>query len=331
MQQEKTNENVKRGGKNIRIAKLPKGRIIPLKRDFMFTQIFNDENYNFVLYQLLADILDTDKEMFVDNIRYLNRDLKNSNKRNMVNKVDLLIKHKIFSATGKDKEEYINVEINTSEVMLDRNKVYSNKIGSYSLDVGDKGYKNIDRIIQLNFNFFDTDKLRLLAISQMKDQDNIVDRGWNDMLYTISVNLALDSWYNLRDEREKKAANWCILMSTEDLATFKRKAEEIMSKEEADKLTSRVEELSDDKENIALYTKLTNDEMVFNTRLMNAKEEAEERGHERGIEQGIEQGIERGSKEKALEIAKKCLEKGMPSNTISELTNLAVAEIEKLK
>ena len=92
-----------------------------------------------------------------------------------------------------------------------------------------------------------------------------------------------------------------------------------MSKEEADKLTSRVEELSDDKENIALYTKLTNDEMVFNTRLMNASEEAEERGQERG------------SKEKALEIARKCLEKGMPSNTISELTNLAVAEIEKLK
>ena len=89
-------------------------------------------------------------------------------------------------------------------------------------------------------------------------------------------------------------------MSTEDLATFKRKAEEIMSKEEADKLTSRVEELSDDKENIALYTKLTNDEMVFNTRLMNASEEAEERGQERG------------SKEKALEIARKCLEKGMP-------------------
>ena len=149
----------------------------------------------------------------------------------------------------------------------------------------------------------------------MKDQDNIVDRGWNDMFYTISVNFALDPWYNLIDEREQKAADWCILMSTEDLATFRRKAEEIMSKEEADKLTSRVLELSDDKENIALYTKLTNDEMVFNTRLMNASEEAEERG----------------SQEKTLEIAEKCLEKGMDSNVISELTNLSVEEIESLK
>ena len=139
----------------------------------------------------------------------------------------------------------------------------------------------------------------------------------------IIINFVLDIRFNLRDEREKKAANWCILMSTEDLITFKRKAEEIMSKEEADKLTSRVEELSDDKENIALYTKLTNDEMVFNTRLMNASEEAEERGHERGIEQG--------SKEKALEIAKNFLKMGLNDEQIADGTGLSLEEIEVLK
>ena len=96
-----------------------------------------------------------------------------------------------------------------------------------------------------------------------------------------------------------------------------------MSKEEADKLTSRVEELSDDKENIALYTKLTNDEMVFNTRLMNASEEAEERGHERGIEQG--------SKEKALEIAKNFLKMGLNDEQIADGTGLSLEEIEVLK
>ena len=96
-----------------------------------------------------------------------------------------------------------------------------------------------------------------------------------------------------------------------------------MSKEEADKLISRVEELSSDKENIALYTKLTNDEMVFNTRLMNASEEAEERGHERGIEQG--------SKEKALEIAKNFLKMGLNDEQIADGTGLSLEEIEVLK
>ena len=88
-----------------------------------------------------------------------------------------------------------------------------------------------------------------------------------------------------------------------------------MSKEEADKLTSRVLELSDDKENIALYTKLTNDEMVFNTRLMNASEEAEERG----------------SQEKALEIAKNFLKMGLTDEQIANGTGLSIEEIESLK
>ena len=50
MSLEKINENLGKGRKNVRADKLPEGQIIPLKQDFMFTQIFNDENCNFVLY-----------------------------------------------------------------------------------------------------------------------------------------------------------------------------------------------------------------------------------------------------------------------------------------
>ena len=124
-------------------------------------------------------------------------------------------------------------------------------------------------------------------------------------------------------------------MSTNDLETFKRKAAEIMSKEEADKLTDRLEELSCDRENIALYTKLTNEEMVFNTRLAYAEEEAKEHGYnagiEEGIEKGIEQGIERGSKENALANAKNAIGLGLDNETISKITGLSIAEIEQLR
>ena len=81
------------------------------------------------------------------------------------------------------------MEINTSNSMLRRNKVYSNKIGSFSLDVGDNTYDNIDRLVQVNFDFFDTNKLRLVSISQMKDQDNIIDTFWDNIFYTNSVNI----------------------------------------------------------------------------------------------------------------------------------------------
>ena len=42
--------------------------------------------------------------------------------------------------------------------------------------------------------------------------------------------------------------------------------------QEADKLTCRVGRLSCDRENIVLYTKYSNEKMVFNTRLANATE-----------------------------------------------------------
>ena len=120
-------------------------------------------------------------------------------------------------------------------------------------------------------------------------------------------------------------------MSLENLEAFKRKAEEIMSKEEANKLTDRLEELSCDRENIALYTKLTNEEMVFNTRLAYAEEEAKEQGYNAGIEEGIEKGIEQGSKEKAFENAKNAIAIGLDSETVSKITGLSIAEIEQLR
>ena len=100
-----------------------------------------------------------------------------------------------------------------------------------------------------------------------------------------------------------------------------------MSKEEADKLACRVEELSCDRENIALYTKYSNEEMVFNTRLANATEAAEERG----VELDVELGKEQGSKETKIDIAKNLIKAGLDSNKISEFTGLTVEEIEALR
>ena len=119
-------------------------------------------------------------------------------------------------------------------------------------------------------------------------------------------------------------------MNTNDLETFKIKAEEIIVKEDAEKLIYRAEELSCDKENIALFTKLSNEEMAFNTRLAEAERDAKKRykdGVEEGIEKGIEQGIEQGSKENA----KNAISLGLDNETISKITGLSVEEIEKIR
>lgn len=259
--------------KNKRIDPLPQGKIIPLKMDFLFTQILGDYVYHHTLEQLLSDVLSIKKDILENKIEYINRDLKITNKRKMLNKVDLLIKHEIFKKPKKD--EYINVELNSQLPMLNRNKVYTNLIGANTLQVGNNKYKNIASIVQVNFNFFDVldkDAERLVAIYQMRDQDGKVAYGWDDKIYNIFVNLSKDPCYNLINEQERRVANWCLLMDTDDEEVFLRKAIEIMGEEEETKLFDRVKELSADEDNIALYTEYSNQEMLLNTIKDDAKE-----------------------------------------------------------
>jgi len=56
-----------------------------------------------------------------------------------------------------------------------------------------------------------------------------------------------------------------------------------------------------------------------------------EKGIEKGIEQGIEKGKLEGEKNKAISTALKMHQKGIDISIISEVTELSVAEIEKLR
>ena len=89
-----------------------------------------------------------------------------------------------------------------------------------------------------------------------------------------------------------------------------------MSNKDTEKLVSRAKELSSDDGYIRLFDEEENyKELIRNTELAEAHEK----------------GKLKGSEERALEIAKKCLEKNMNIDTIVELTGLSVKEIEALK
>ena len=54
-------------------------------------------------------------------------------------------------------------------------------------------------------------------------------------------------------------------------------------------------------------------------------------GLENGKEEGMKKGIEEGTKSNRIIVAKKMLEKNININDISEITELSINEIEKLK
>ena len=98
-----------------------------------------------------------------------------------------------------------------------------------------------------------------------------------------------------------------------------------MSKEETKKIVARAKELSSDDEYIRLFENGEEDnykELIRNTELAEAREEAEERG--------LEIGIKQGSKIKAIDIAKNLKKAGISIDIISESSGLSIKEINDL-
>ena len=84
-------------------------------------------------------------------------------------------------------------------------------------------------------------------------------------------------------------ARICRILTICDIKVLERELNEIMSKEEAKKIVARAKELSSDDEYIRLFENGEKDnykELIRNTELAEAREEAEERGLEKGIKQG---------------------------------------------
>lgn len=57
----------------------------------------------------------------------------------------------------------------------------------------------------------------------------------------------------------------------------------------------------------------------------------EKKALEKGLKEGVERGLQQGLQQEKRQIAKKMLAKGYDVQTIQELTELPVEEIEKLK
>ncbi len=79
--------------------------------------------------------------------------------------------------------------------------------------------------------------------------------------------------------------------------------------------------------------------VVMNTVFQQIREEGIEIGVKEGIEIGVKEGIEIGVKEgmkegkedKSLQVALKCLQKGMDIETVAEITDLPIERIKGLK
>ncbi len=214
--------------KNTHIIKpkiILENEIIPLYYDFIFCQIFGNKNFSFGLNKLLTTLFNRSEEEIANHITYLSDE-------NYISSVNLMYKYNEFS-------QYIKLMTD----MGVRTKMDGIENASNS-------------IIKVYFHNKNTNRNRMLAICAMRDEDGIIADDDDDVTFHISMNLSRNSSYKFLNKREENIQKWCQLLTTNSLSKFRELSASLLGKENGKILTDTVYNLSHNKDNIDLYSKV---------------------------------------------------------------------------
>ena len=128
-------------------------------------------------------------------------------------------------------------------------------------------------------------------------------------MFNDVINQELDEWLYVMKHSEVKESFHSPYMSliSERLSVLK------MSDEERNK-----------------YYKYINKSVKQEDVLNAAEEKGREKGLKQGMQKGIQQGLQQGADNKAIEIARQMIKKGMDLQLVSDLTGLSITDLEKL-
>ena len=192
--------------KNIRKSLLPEGEIIPLKYDFMFSQIFNNPENIEIVEGFVSSYFDLPLDKVHNKVEIKSRNLNIENKKEANNEVDLLLE--------LETKEKINIEISTdvSEGIKDRNIVFLSKIHSKNLEYGMNDYTKIYPSIQINLVSHNINEKNMIESYYLRNEEGkkLTEKLQIDY---IDMAKAREVCYN-EGTREEKIRKWCeIIMS----------------------------------------------------------------------------------------------------------------------
>lgn len=123
---------------------------------------------------------------------------------------------------------------------------------------------------------------------------------------------------------------WCLVLLSENKKELERNlSENIMSDKAKRQLSGNIEKLSNDEDEIVLYTKLSKEELERNTLIEEARI-AKEKARIDGLEEGRAEGMKKGIKQDKIEVARNMKNKNIDINIISECTGLAIEELNTI-
>ena len=284
-------------------------RLLMLANDFMFTDLFNRKRNISKLEKFICGYFNLKYEDVHNHITLIPRKLSKKRKSEAWKEVDLAI-------AIENLKLRINIEVNNK---LEKNKIKRNSIYACAISIlnykESDSYKVIWSTRQINFDINDNPKkdfIREYLLREEKTNEILTDIIKIDIIDVSLVN-TLD--YNSLDLKEKMAYNLSKMLIAGTKEEFRKASEGIMSKEESQDLLKQALESS------------SKEEYIYMASTYKTFEEEKEAYGDIMKEEGIEQGIQ----EEKINTAKNMLSKNIDIQTISEVTNLSIEEIEKLK
>ena len=291
-------------------------RLLRSKSDFVILEGFLSE----LLFDdiIISEILESESNKDTDRDKYNRVDLKVKNSAGEIIIIEIQFDseydyfQRILYGTSKVICEHIESSINYSEIK----KVISVNIVYFNLGQGkDYIYHGKTQFTGMH----EHDQLEL-SDKQQKEFNKTFPHELFPEYYVLKINEFDDVAKDPLDE-------WIYFLKNEDVKEeFKAKG----LKEAEQKLS--ILKLSD-KELKAYDAYLENKRYIqslANTYKVDLKWERAE-GKAEGKAEGEEIGLTKGERKKALKVANKCIQKGMSSEDISDITGLSVDEIEKLR
>ena len=274
-------------------------KLIKLERNFMFTDIFNQERNVSKLENFVSVYYDIPYDKVHNNLKLVSRRLEKSTKKEAWKEVDLVLK--IANSFLK-----INLEINdkNDQKRINRNLIYLCKISSSNYEEGDNTYSNIWRSSQINFNINGSKNKKLINEYVFKEKET--NEVLSELIQVDVINMAAieDICYNELNEKEKIVYNFCKMLKAETKEEFEEASELIMGKEESKDLLNQVEQKSSEEDYLYMASAFQTEEEWRQANLEAELEEVLEEAVEEAKKEVRKETIEEQKKETAINFHK---------------------------
>lgn len=322
------------------LKRIPLNRLMDLKVDYAFKQLFGNEKNKEITIVFLNAILQMDGRSPIKDISFVNTESGGQYVDDKQSRLDILV--------ITETDERINVEIQfTNKYDMIKRSIYY-WAGTYRNPLQKSmSYKELHPVIAINimnFNLFnhtdrfhtthhlyeDNEKFKLTDVMELHfiEMPKLV-KAWQEEKLN-PLNDVLGRWLlmlGMVDHRNNKVYEKIfheleeIAMKDENLRNaFKNWEELSMTHEEYLAYESRLKYIND--EEAALRE--------AELRLQEGIQEGIQKGIQKGIQEGMEKGLQEGAKKEKEAVARRLLAKGMAIEEIAEISKISIERVTEI-